>query len=276
MKKSLFILFLLAVVSCGPARHAITLQMRHPSKSGLDLGGKIVSVAYSSVGDPVADGFNKAMAGSFADVLEEDYATGKGSVKVVRVDGTKADYAQRDSMVSVLVKTGSDMVFLFASPAFNTTDTSGAIPMNVSLYCYDGMNKEDKVFAYTGTTVVTSTSPSSLINEAVDAGKSVSEIFKAEWKHEQYSIVYFDSTRWYEALFLAEEYDWKGAMDIWLSLLDTRDMMKRASAEYNISVACYMLGDLELAEEWLEKSKADNDMPTLTDAMSKRIEAMKN
>ena len=275
MKKSLFILFLLTVVSCGPTRHAITLQMRHPSKSGLDLGGKIVSVAYSSVGNPVADTYNKAMAGSFADVLEEDYATGDGSVKVVRIDGTKADYAQRDSLVSILMKTGSDMVFLFASPVFSISNTSGAIPMTISLYCYDGMNKEDKVFAYTGKTVVTSTSSLSLENEAVDAGKNVSEIFKAQWKHEQFSIVYFDSTKWYEALVRAEEYDWKGAMDIWFTLLDTNDIMKRASAEYNIAVACYMLGDFELADEWLKKSKADNDMPTLTDAMSKRIDAMK-
>lgn len=275
MRKSLFILFLLAVVSCGPTRHAITLQMRHPSKSGLDLGGKIVSVVYSSVGDPVADNFNKAMAGSFADVLEEDYATGEGSVKVIRLDGTKADYAQRDSMVSILMKTGSDMVFLFASPIFDTSITSGAVPMQVSLYCYDGMNKEDKVFAYSGKTVVTSTSPASLENEAVDAGKNVSEIFKAQWKHEQFSIVYFDGTKWYEALVRAEEYDWKGAMDIWLSLLDTNDLMKRACAEYNIAVACYMLGDFSLADAWLKKSKADNDMPTLTDAMSKRIDAMK-
>ena len=275
MKKSLFILFMLAVVSCGPTRHAITLQIRHPSKSGLDLGGKIVSVAYSSVGDPTVDSFNKSMAGSFAGVLEEDYETGEGSVKVVRVDGTKADYAQRDSLVDLLMKTGSDMVFLFASPVFTTSNTSGAVPMKISLYCYDGMNMEDKVFAFTGTTVLTSTSPSSLENEAIDAGKNVSDIFKAQWKHEQFSIVYFDSAKWYEALTLAEEYDWKGAMDIWFSLLETKDMMKRASAEFNISVACYMLGDFELAQEWLKKSKADNDMPTLTDAMSKRIDAMK-
>ena len=275
MKKSLFILFLLAVVSCGPTRHTITLQMRQPSKSGLELGGKIVSVAYSSVGDPVVDRFNKAMACSFADVLEDDYATGEGSVKVVRIDGSKADYAQRDSLVSILMKTGSDMVFLFASPVFSTSNTSGTVPMKVSLYCYDGMNEEDKVFAYTGTTVVTSTSPSSLETEAIDAGKNVSDIFKAQWKHEQFSIVYFDGTKWYEALVLAEGYDWKGAMDIWFTLLDTNDLMKRASAEYNIAVACYMLGDFSLADEWLKKSKADNDMPTLTDAMSKRIDAMK-
>ena len=275
MRKSLFILFLLAVVSCGPTRHAITLQMRHPSTSGLDLGGKIVSVAYSAVGNPIVDKFNRTMAVSFAGALEEDYATGKGSVKLIGVDGSKADYAQRDSLVSLLMSSGSDMVFLFASPVFNSENTSGAIPMQVNLYCYDGMNKEDKVFAFSGTTVLTSTLASSLLNEAVDAGKNVSEIFKAQWKHEQFSVVYFDSTKWYEALVLAEEYDWKGAMDIWFSLLDTNDLMKRASAEYNIAVACYMLGDFELAQEWLEKSKADNDMPTLTDAMSKRIDAMK-
>lgn len=275
MKKFLIILIMLAAVSCGPARHAITVQMRHPSKSGLDLGGKIVSVAYSTIGDPVSDVFNKAMAGSFADVLEEDYATGEGSVKVIRLDGAKADYAQRDSLISILMNTGSDMVFLFASPVINSENTSGAMPVKVNLYCYDGMNKEDKVFAFTGTTVVSSSLASSLANEAVDAGKTVSEVFKAEWKHEQYSIAYFDSAKWYEALYLAEEYDWKGAMDIWFSLLDTKDIMKRASAEYNISVACYMLGDFELADEWLKKSKADNDMPTLTDAMSKRIESMK-
>ena len=103
----------------------------------------------------------------------------------------------------------------------------------------------------------------------------MSEIFKAQWKHEQFSIVYFDGTKWYEALVLAEGYDWKGAMDIWFTLLDTNDMMKRASAEYNIAVACYMLGDFSLADEWLKKSKADNDMPTLTDAMTKRIESRK-
>ena len=106
-------------------------------------------------------------------------------------------------------------------------------------------------------------------------GQTIKSISKAQWKTEQYSIAYFDSTKWYEALYRAEEYDWLGAMDIWISLLDTNDILKRACAEYNIAVACYMLGDFHLADEWLKKSKADNDMPTLTDAMSKRIEARK-
>ena len=275
MKKLLFIALLLAAVSCGPSRHAIGVMMRTPSKSGLELGGKIISVAYSNVGDPVSDKFNKAMANSFASVLETEYETGKGSIKLLGVDGANGDYSQRDSLVRILMDTGADMVFLFASPVFNTENTTGARPMKVNLYCYDGMNKEDKVFGFSGTTVLTSTSDSSLINEATDAGVTVTDVFKPQWKNEQFSIAYFDATKWYEALYKAEEFDWKGAMDIWLTLLDTNDLLKRACAEYNIAVACYMLGDFSLADAWLKKSKADNDMPTLTDAMSKRIDAMK-
>jgi tetratricopeptide (TPR) repeat protein len=173
------------------------------------------------------------------------------------------------------MKAGADMTFLFG-PLQVKSDENGAVPLKVSLYCYDGMNKEDKVFAFTGTTVISSIADKkSLTDEASDAGKLVAEPFEAQWKHEQYSIAYYDNMKWYEALARAEQYDWKGAMDIWLDCLNTNDMLKRASAEYNIAVACYMLGDLALAEEWLDRSVADNEMPTLTDALSKRIKARK-
>jgi hypothetical protein len=133
------------------------------------------------------------------------------------------------------------------------------------------MNQEDKVISYGGTTVIPSLTMDDITLSAVENAKTISDSFVSQWKMEQYSLAYYDSQKWYDALVKAENFDWRGAMDIWLALLDTNDLMKRASAEYNLSVACFMLGDLELAHEWLEKSKADNDMPTLTDAMTKRI-----
>ena len=93
--------------------------------------------------------------------------------------------------------------------------------------------------------------------------------------NEVYSIAYYDSSKWYEGLVRADQYDWKGAMDIWIGLLDSKDMMKRSAAEYNIAVACYMLGDYHLALEWLDRSDADNGFPTLSDGLRKRIEARK-
>jgi hypothetical protein len=107
--------------------------------------------------------------------------------------------------------------------------------------------------------------------EGWNAGVLVADSFKSQWKHEQYSIVYFDSSdKWFEALLRADQYDWKGAMDIWFDLLKTRDMMKRSCAEFNISVACYMLGDYNLASQWLDRSDEDNKLP-ISDAMRKRI-----
>ena len=114
------------------------------------------------------------------------------------------------------------------------------------------------------------------LEQASEAGRRIAGSFFSQWKHEQYSIAYYDSAKWYEAVLKAEQYDWKGAMDIWFTLLDSGDVMKRACAEYNIAVACYMSGDFELARKWLDRSHKENRLPTLSDALRKRIEARKH
>ena len=263
---------LVSALSCGPTRHAIPVEMRHPSKSGLELAGKIITVAYGTTGDDVSDMFNMNMVRTFAELLEKDYGTGEGSVTLLSVDSNSGNYASRDSLLRILIDTGADVVFLFASPEFQR-NASAAVPLKVTIHCYDGMNKADRVQSFAGSTVATLSDSDAVAAEAVETGKLLAESFVSQWKLEQYSVAYFDNQRWYEALAHAEQYDWKGAMDIWIELLDTRDISKRAAAEFNISVASYMLGEYQLALDWLQKSKADNDMPTLTDAMLKRIKS---
>ena len=256
------------MVACGPSRHAIPVEMRYPSKSGLELAGKIISVVYPDTG--VQDNFSESMAEGFAKALEQDYGTGEGSIGLYSLSSSDVTaYAVRDSLFNVLMTAGADMVFLFDVP--KTAESSSSFSVSVTLYCYDGMDKSEKVHKFSGTTVLDALGQS----EAADVGKRVAEAFFSQWKHEQYSIAYFDGVKWYEALVRAEQYDWKGAMDIWFTLLDSRDVLKRASAEYNIAVSCYMLGDFELAEEWLDRSDAENKMPTLSDGLRKRIEARK-
>ena len=114
-----------------------------------------------------------------------------------------------------------------------------------------------------------------LPKEAVMTGEVIAESFKSQWKHEQYSIVYYETEKWYDALVRAEAFDWKGAMDVWMELLSTNDLYKRSCAEYNIAVACYMLGDYSLATEWLDRSDQDNMLP-LSDGLRKRINTRKS
>ena len=264
----------LAFVSCAPSRYAIQVEMRHPSKSGLDLAGKIVSVVYYSGDNALENQAAENMAAGFAEVIEKDNVTGEGSVGVYRVDRKAGNYALKDSLVNLVIQTGGDVVFLLDAELADNVTSEGT-PVKVTLYCYDGMRKEDTVNRFIGNTVIPSSSQENLLSEALASGKRIGESFKAQWKDEQYSIAYYDSIRWYEALERADRFDWKGAMDIWFEMLDSRDVLKRAAAEYNIAVACYMLGDFDLARQWLDRSVAENDMPTLTEAMRKRIEARK-
>jgi hypothetical protein len=271
----------------------------------VDLVGKNVAVVYLEGDNAVSSEFGESMADGFAYTLEQDYgpSTNIGIYRMRSIDG--ADYSRKDSLFNILMDTGSDIVFLFDTLKFGTMTvggpsrvsypasldssfvSNGSIPFTMKLYCYDGMNKEDKVQAYGGTsmarpevysngkddsTIATAKAWKALGIEGWDAGVLIADSFRSQWKHEQYSIVYYEGEKWYDALAKAEQYDWKGAIDIWMQLLSTNDLMKRACAEYNISVACYMLGDYPLAIEWLDLSDKDNKLP-ISDALRKRIDA---
>lgn len=275
MKRIYALLFLssLLVSACGPSRHAVQVEMRYPSKSGIDLFGKVVSVVYVTDGNETGDTFNSSMAEGFAVELEKDYGTGEGSVGVYSLQDCGGSYSQKDTLINLLMDTGCDVVFVFDKVGVQGVGEN-TFKFNIKLYCFDAMNKDEKVFSFIGNDVVNVASDD-LSKEANNTGEIVAETFKSQWKHEQYSIVYYENDKWYDALLRAENYDWKGAMDIWMAQLSTNDLYKRSCAEYNIAVACYMLGDYDLATEWLDRSDQDNLLP-VSDAMRKRINTRKS
>ena len=308
MKKILFpaIAAMLLAVSCAPSKHAIHVEMRHPSKSGVDIMGMNVSVVYLENDDKTATGFNASMADGFAYTLEQDYGYPLGTIGVYRMRHVEGgNYASKDSLFNILMDTGADLVFLFDTVDFGALTVGGPSKVSYStspdssyvsvgmasftmkMYCFDGMDEKERVQAFGGTSIarpevfsngkIDGTIANLRARQALpavgwDAGVIVAESFKSQWKHEQYAVVYFDTKPWYDALEKAEQYDWKGAMDIWIGLLDSKDILKRSCAAFNISVACYMLGDYALASEWLDRSDADNKLP-ISDAMRKRIDA---
>ena len=268
-------LALLAAVSCSPSRYMIDVEMRYKSKAGVDLTGKNVAVVYETASEYPYSAFVESLADGFAWNLEADYQDSIDSLGVFGLDVPASQYASRDSLISLLVETGSDVVFLFDKIDYGqmTTESAGLVmPFTVTLFCYDAMNRNDKMLSFNGSSTARATDLNGLANEGWEAGKTVAMSFKPEWKHEQYSIYYFNGDKWLDALTKTELYDWKGAMDIWIGLLDTNDLLKRACAAFNMAVASYMLGDYDLANEWLDRSDADNKLP-ISDAMRKRIDA---
>lgn len=304
LKSLLCICSAVTLMSCGPSKYTMHLEMRHPSRSGIDLSGKAVSVVYLEDGRELQDGFGANMAQGLAQSIEKDSGEGEGSVGIFRMYRSEgADYTSRDSLTNLLIETGSDVVFLLDTVKFGvmsvgTTSkvaaatspdssyiTSGSIPFTIKMFCLDAMDKTEKVRSYGGTSVAQPSvysdgkqTPQTLKEKAYEAlpaeglsaGELIGDSFESEWKVEAYSIAYFDSTKWIDAVRKADQFDWKGAMDIWFSLLDSKDILKRSCAAYNIALSCYMLGDYKLADEWLDLSDSESELP-MSSTLRKRI-----
>ena len=308
--KNILCIITLAVmcVACGPSRHAIHVEMRHPSKSGIEFSGKTVSVVHLENDNIMNNNLSEGIADGLAYALEQDYGTGEGSVGIYRMRVVPGgNYSSRDTLVNLLMDTGSDVIFLVdtlsvglmtmggassvAAPSSPDSSyiSTGNIPFKMKLYCFDAMNKDEKVYDYSGSSVavpfaysdgrqtentIRERAVASLSELGFEVGTTISASFKSQWKYEQYSVVYFDSPRWFTAMEYADRYYWKDAMNIWMELLDTNDMLKRSCAAYNLALASYMLGDYELASMWLDRSDKDNKLP-LSDALRKRIDERK-
>lgn len=309
MKRILYIIAVaLMAASCGPSRHAIHVEMRHPSKSGIEFSGKIVAVVHLENDNPFSNALSEGIADGLAYAMEQDYGTGEGSVGIYRMRCTPGGrYSSKDTLVNLLLDTGADVIFVLdtiatgpmtmggptavaaASSADSSYISTGSIPFKMGLYSFDAMNKDEKVYSFTGSSTavpyaysdgrqsaesIKAKAMDSLDELGFEAGMKIASNFKSQWRYEQYSVVYYDTERWYKAMEYADRYYWKEAMDIWLELLDTGDILKRSCAAYNLAIASYMLGDYELALEWLDRSDKDNKLP-MSDSLRKRIDSRK-
>ncbi len=258
------VLGVMAIVACAPSRYMIDVEIRQPSKAGVDLTGKNVTVVYGQEGVYPNDLFLESMAGGFARNLKVRYQDAIGDVKLLSLRSA-SDHANRDSMLNLLMQTGADAVFLLDKIDFNSSSAT------FILKCYDGMNQEDKVQLFSGSHVVHPMNGDGQVKSAgADAGKEIAAAFEPQWIHEQYSLYYFESSDWYSALEKAEAFDWKGAMDIWMTYLQANDPLKRAGASYNMATACYMMGDYHLALRWLDYADQDADL-IVSAGLRKRI-----
>lgn len=291
----LFCSLSLTAVSCGPSTFTMDVEMRDVSSSGLDLAKKTFSVVYIDNGDAVDSTFCASAADGFAQRLESGYFSGERVINVFRLDSIPgADYAAKDTLVNILMDVGTDVVFLLEPPVLGQAtvgepvkvraggripaDSSylseAEVPFTIRLNVYDSMNEADSVFSFNGKSTARPVAYSdgndtgeeilekalSAIDEpAVTIGQRLADSFLSTWKNEGYQVIYYTGNKWLEAAYAASDYRWKEAMDIWMELLSTGNLQKRSCAEYNISIACYMLGAYDLALEWLDRS--DKDYP---------------
>ena len=293
----------LALAACSPQTLTLNVDMRHPSKSGIDLGRKTMSIVYMDSADST---FSNGVASSLARTLEEDYFAGNEAIGVFKIP---ADSVSLDLMHRLVIDTGDDVVFLLGPPTFGevalaenvalkepkSVDSAfvaqAQIPYNAKLFVYDSMDKQDRLQVFRGNSILRTqvfnngvTATDYLKEQALkvkDAGadlvgRQMSNRFIPTWKTEGYTLYYFEGwdEDWIIAVNQAYQMNWQKAAEIWMKKVNDNSYTKRACACYNTALGFYMMGDLNLAIKWLDRAD-DYSSLSLSPGLRKRIEARK-
>lgn len=309
-----FALCLPLFFACSPYTFDLRVDLREASLSGLTLAGKNVSVVSLDNGAQGDSLFLSGVAENFASQLEKDYFGGNRRIGLFRMLRTSTrGNISKAVMLDYLIETGSDVVFVFTLKSLGPVSYGDAVqsapdgasgkvfsadsayvieakvPFDLSLSVYDAMYQKDTVLVYNGVSEVSSRIYSSgsesreVLDEKVLAslrtageniGRQASRIFKSEWRTMDFTLYNLDTEAWSEASSAAYNFEWKKAMEGWISLLDTPDLQKRSCLEYNLAVVNAILGQKSLALEWLDRSDADYHLPT-SSALRLRLNRMK-
>ncbi len=257
-----------ALVSCSPQVYNMTMEMRYPSSSGLNLTGKTVALVYPYGLTREEMQLTGSVAGALADKLDAAYPE-SDSTQLFTVQYTDdfAKMATPDSLVNLVLKTDADVVFLFGHPSeFEQGYRPGGI--RLPLWCYDSLGGENA-------TVKSFTIAADAGTDASVSGKNIgnriSSSFVPTWREEEFGIWYSEDGAWNSALLKALDFKWDEAVKDWMSILDTtKDSYFRACLEYNIGLGCFMMGNRELALQWLTQSAAEHTSE-MTTALINRV-----
>lgn len=228
------------VASCSANLYRMDLQMRQPSSSGYDLGGKEMGVVYIAPAKDTA--FAKSLAEGFATALEEDYFDGREAVDVFTMSAREAaDYASRDTLLNLIMDTEKDVIFLIECQK-DASDKA-----RVKLHVYDSMGKADTVRTFGGIVPLSGEGTS----DAKLTGQKASVKFLSNWRPESFYFYSYDISEWIGAINSAFNFKWYDAMSRWLKISETAKEYKAAYCAFNLATTCYILGDYSLCERWL-------------------------
>lgn len=223
----------LLLAACGPQTYTKYMQVRQPSRAGIDLTKRTMSVVYLSDPDSLTETASSRQAMFLARNLENQYFDGEEKVALYRLDKDPAgDYTQRDTLIRMVVGTGDDVVFLVDTP-----EQGHQAAYNV--YVLDSMSGSDEVKKF--------------------AGESrIGDEFAPDWVMVSLEVLYFEAaSRWDKAMDYAEVDRWADAMKVWMEIAgDTRNNLRRAAACYDTAIASWLLGDKTLAYKWLDRADA--------------------
>ena len=291
MKKIFLVVSALYLISCSPIVYDLAVDVREPAELDINLKGcppSVVFVSGRNVTDSLLTG---SMALGIAVRMEKELSLEEGSIPVYSYFSDELDVSNVDDVAYLLTTAGSDRVIVIDSLSmedFRVRHSDDLVyyngdilrqtvverPFKISfkLFCMDSLQKNLKPLeACTSVSdklkwSILSNAPiedTKAVTQAVsglekafsDMGQEMASMFFPQWKQQQRMIISYENSIWDSAYEQAKSFQWDKAMKIWLALVTDPNPEKASYAAYNLSVACEMKEQYDLALEWLELAR---------------------
>lgn len=283
--KRAFVPFLIATLavltSCGPIKMFVDVESKGDTLLQIPITGKKLAVV--SVSDTSNDSiYVSALGVGLAEEMENGTGLQTGAVGVYTVSSDRHNIREAGTLDLLAVQTGCDMLIAldslymgsytiirdanvyYMSQYEHTVDIRMPISFNVTAYDASSLEtlhsrKVSDTLSWTlmGDDDIPNSSAIYQANAYLEdgvksAGIALAGHFLPSWNKEERMITCFQGAKWENAYYLALDFKWEQAMDIWLELVKNSSPQKQGCAAYNLAVACEILGRYDTALKWLD------------------------
>lgn len=283
----ILILSAIAVYSCSPLTLNITVEARGKAELLMDLGGEAPAIVNIAPRGDKDSTLISLVSFGIAEKIEEDLELKQGDVPVYSFFSEELDMNDLSSVPYLFSITDAQKVVVLDSlkvddfvvnrpekkayledGTYRQTEVFLPFKVDFKVFTIDSLSPEYRLSVNDSVkwTIlsdekvddlkVIAKANSSMRKVFMDMGKDLGAMFTPQWEEQKRMIVVYENEAWMKAFQYADSFMWNEAMDLWLIQVKSPNPKKASFAAYNISIACEMLEQYDLALQWLDLAKS--------------------
>ncbi|MBR3303396.1 MAG: hypothetical protein IKI67_04345 [Bacteroidales bacterium] len=290
-------ILLLILQGCAPAFQAkyFDVEVLKEGSFNLDPEGREVSVFAVSPKEAQDSALISAAAKGLATKYETSQVLEPESVAIYSIPQSEfpgfvnSKGRQPEYYESLMMGSASQLLIFLSNLQFSHLGVKGerymTIPYTVKMDVYDAikdsllLSKQFRDTLHAAFLTGSNTSQKTIYDAAMkslpDFATKIGEVaaneLSTKWETEEWMLIYAPNGAWEKGVRYAENFNWEEAVQTWLPLAESQDAKEASYAAFNIAVGCQMLGETDLALEWIRYAREKADFSEYT-ALEKYLE----
>lgn len=284
MKRTLVLIswLILLLASCGPVKTYVNVEAQGESEHVIPIEGRRVGVITVSDSEDRDSALVSELGLGIAEKIESEMGTERGAIGVYSVSAANGGVREPGSLDLLAVQTNTDMIIALDSlyvgsytisrneNAYYEGNIRSVVSVMLPVYFRVMAYDVEKLAVEYSRNVIDTITWTIMAEEVVQnsaaiaqanahlkeafrgVGEKVADIFLPSWYQEERMIMCYSGSKWENAYYLALDFKWEQAIDVWLELVKSGSPQKQGAAAYNLAVACEILGRYDTALKWLD------------------------